>query len=80
MSLTIQNNTSASRILSANVDGKTVPVVSMTGQVTPGKGMSISVAVADADLAAENAKDVTSAVDAFLDEVRQMAKSNGLPV
>lgn len=80
MSLTIQNNTSASRMLSAQVDGKTVPVVSMTGQVTPGKAMSISVVVSDEKLATANAADVAKAVTAFVGEVRQMAKDNGLPV
>lgn len=80
MSLTIQNNTSASRMLSAQVEGKTVPVVSMTGQVTPGKAMSISVAIANKELAAANAADVSKAVTAFVGEVRQMAKDNGLPV
>lgn len=80
MSLTVQKNTSASRMLSAQVDGKTVPVVNMTGQVTPGKAMSFSVVISDEKLAAANADDVAKAVTAFVEEVRQMAKENGLPV
>lgn len=80
MSLSIQKNTSATRMLSAEVDGKTVPVVNMTGQVTPGKAMSFSVVIANEELAAANAADVAKAVTAFVDEVRQMAKDNGLPV
>jgi len=80
MSLSIQKNTSATRMLSAQVDGKNVPVVSMTGQVTPGKAMSISVVVSDEKLATANAADVSKAVTAFVSEMRQMAKDNGLPV
>ena len=80
MSLTVQKNTSASRMLSAQVDGKAVPVVNLTGQVTPGKAMSISVVIANEKMAHENAFDVAKAVTAFVDEVRQMAAENGLPV
>lgn len=80
MSLTMQKNTSATRMLSAQVDGKMVPVVNMTGQVTPGKAMSISVAIANEELSAANAADVAKAVTDFMYEVRQMAKDNGLPV
>lgn len=80
MRLTMQKNTSASRMLSAEVNGKMVPVVTLTGQVTPGKAMSISVAIANEKMAHENAFDVAKAVTDFVDEVRQMAKENGLPV
>ena len=80
MSLSIQKNTSASRMLSAQVDGKAVPVATLTGQVTPGKAMSFSVVIADEKLAAANAADVAKAVTAFVDEVRQMARDSGLSV
>lgn len=80
MSLTVQKNTSATRVLYAQDGEKSVPVANMTGQVTPGKAVSFSTVITNDKLATENVADVAAAFDAFVQEVRQMAKDNGLPV
>lgn len=79
MSLNIQKNTSISRSLTANVDGKDVNVATMSGQVAPGRSMTISMAVTDQDLATANRTDIAAALDAFVAEVRTLAAENGLP-
>lgn len=80
MSLNIQKNTSISRSLTTNVDGKTVSVATLSGQVAPGRAMTISMAVTDETLAAEHSTDIAAALDAFVADVRTLAVENGLPV
>lgn len=80
MSLTTTNQTSITRVLSVNADGKPQPVVSLSGQVNPGKAMTVSMVVSNADLAAENRSDVAEAFEHFVAEVLAMAAENNLPV
>ena len=80
MSLTITNNTNISRILSADVGGKPQTVATMTGHVVPGKSMALSVVLTNAELAAANKEDLSSAFDAFVVDVRAMAAANDFPV
>lgn len=78
--ITIQKNTNISRNLTTTVDGKSVSVATLTGQVSPGKAMSMSLVIADEALAAANHEDITAALDAFVADLRAMAAENGLPV
>ena len=80
MSLTTKRNTSITRALTANVDGAEKTVASMTGQIVPGKAMTLSLVVADAELAKAHAADVAAALDDFAAELRGMARENGLTV
>ena len=81
MSLTVVKNTNISRVLSASdAAGKAKPVVSLAGQVVPGKAMAISLVVSDAEMAAANRADVSAALSEFIKEVYAMAAENGLPV
>lgn len=77
MSLTTQKTAHITRTM-ADESGK--PVVSMSGQVVPGKAMSLSMTIANEAAAKANGSDVAKALDAFVIDVRQMAKDNGLPV
>lgn len=76
----VRKNTSISRGLSTTVDGKEVSIATLTGQVVPGKAMSLSMSVSDPDLAAANHADIAAALDAFVAELRTLAAENGLPV
>lgn len=76
MSLTTQKTTHITRTLT-DENGK--PVVSMSGQVVPGKAMSLSVTIVNETTAKANGSDVGKALDAFVADVRQVAKENGLP-
>jgi len=78
--ITIQKNTNISRNLTTTVDGKSVSVSTLTGQVSPGKAMSMSLVIADEALVAANHEDITAALDAFVADLRAMAAENGLPV
>lgn len=80
MSLTTKRNTSITRALTANVGGAEKPVATMTGQIVPGKAMTLSVVVSDAELAEAHAADVAAALDDFTAELRGMARENGLSV
>lgn len=76
----VRKNTSISRGLSTTVDGKEVNIATLTGQVVPGKAMSLSMAVSALDLADANHADIASALDVFVAELRTLAAENGLPV
>lgn len=76
----VRKNTSISRGLSAIVDGKEVNIATLTGQVVPGKAMSLSMSVSNPDLAAANHADIAAALDAFVVELRTLAAENGMPV
>lgn len=78
--LEIQNNTNVTRNLITTVDGNTVSVATLSGQVSPGKAMLFSLAITDAALADANHADVAVALDDFLSDLRAMAAENGLPV
>lgn len=78
--ITVQKNTNISRNLTTTVDGKSVGVATLTGQVSPGKAMSMSLVIADEALAAANHEDIAAALDAFVADLRAMAAENGLPV
>ena len=81
MSLTVTKNTNISRILSAaDADGKIKPVASLTGQVSPGKGISLSCVISDAELADMNQADLAAALDAFIADLRSLGRENGLPL
>lgn len=76
----VRKNTSISRGLSTTVDGKEINIATLTGQVVPGKAMSLSMSVSDPDLADANHTDIAAALDAFVAELRTLAAENGLPV
>lgn len=76
----VQENTSLNRNLTAAANGKTVGIATLSGQVTPGRGMMMSLVITDAALAAANHADVAVALDDFLSDLRAMAAENGLPV
>lgn len=78
--ITVQKNTNISRNLTTTIDGKAVGVATLTGQVSPGRAMSMSLVVTDETLAAANHEDIAAALDAFVAELRSMAAENGLPV
>lgn len=80
MSLTIRKNTNITRNLTAEVEGNPISVATLTGQVSPGKAMSMSLVIADEALAAANHEDITAALDAFVADLRAMAAESGLPV
>lgn len=78
--ITVQKNTNISCNLTTTVDGKDVGMATLTGQVSPGRAMSMSLVVTDKTLAAANHEDIAAALDAFVADLRTMAAENGLPV
>ena len=78
--ITVQKKTDISRNLTTTIDGKSASVATLTGMVTPGKTMSMSLVIMNAELAAANHEDIVSALDAFVAELRTLAAENGLPV
>lgn len=78
--ITIQKNTNISCNLTTTVDDKTVGMATVTGQVSPGKAMSMSLVIMDEALAAANHEDIAAALEAFVVDLRTMAAENGLPV
>lgn len=75
----IQENTSISRLLTVDIEGKAESVVSLVGQVVPGKAMSFSMSIINKELADANHADIADALDAFVGELRTLAADNGLP-
>lgn len=80
MKLSSNSSRSISRTLQANVNGEEIGVAVLSGAVTPGQSLTLSVVIVDAKLAEQCAADVAEAVQAFWVELQGSARESGLPV
>lgn len=78
--LTVHNNTSLTRNLTVTVDGRSVSVAVMTGQVAKGKSMTLSLVLPPESVAADHRDEISAALDLFIADLRDLAAINGLPV
>lgn len=61
-------------------NGRDIRVATVTGNVTPGRSMSMNMVFVDVETAMKNKEAMAGALDAFLNNIRELARINGLPV
>lgn len=78
--ISIKESTGISRNLTATAGDRPVSMAMLSGQVAPGKAMTLSLLITDEALAAAHREDVAAALEDFLNDLRALALANGLPV
>lgn len=76
---TKRNFSFVQQLTTSDSTGTEKVVATLSGTVTPNRAFSVSLILFDADAAA-TAEGVTEAFDAFVSDMRQTAKTNGIPV
>lgn len=76
---TKRNFSCSQQLTTTDSNGTEKVVATLNGTVTPNRTFSVSLILADADAAA-SAEGMAEAFDAFVAEMRQTAKTNGIPV
>lgn len=72
---------SLSRTLAVSGDNdQDVRVATLNGRVFPGKSLSLTLQVVNDSVAAAHKEDLAAYLNTFMDELRQLARSEGLPV
>lgn len=81
MAITVTNEQRMNRDVSVpGENGRPQRVATMSGRVSPGASMSVSLLVHDGALAAEHRAEISAALDALWTELRAAAAAAGLPV
>ncbi len=81
MSIVTRENTMKSRdLMVQDAEGNVRQAVALSGGVQPGRSWSVSVTIADEELAMANAEELGTALDGFIHEIRAQALSSGMPV
>lgn len=78
--LNSQESVSFTRSYSIKDGNGEKPLVVISGRINPGQMVSIALMVSDNEAVQANPDEVAAAFDSYLEDIREKARENGLPV